>query len=393
MKKEIVYLDHASATPLDPAVRSAMHAVEPIFANPSAQYRLGLEARAVLDGARAQVARVLGCRADEIIFTSGGSEADNLAIFGSVGVEPYGEIVTIKTEHKAILEPIDRCVSQGMGVKYAKLDRHGMVDLTDLANQINRTTRLVAIALASSEVGTIQPIVRIAKLVEAERVRRQAGGEDTPIHFHCDGSAVAGSIRLEVNRLGVDSLSLNSAKLYGPKGAGVLYLRRGRKLTAQLLGGGQENGLRAGTPNIVGAVGMAKSLEIAQNNCTQNNQHLQGLADYLQAQLTEIYPDIIFNGHPKKHLAGHISISFDQYNGEDLVAYLDDNGIMVGTGAACSAEDAEPSRAILALGRTRAQAQGTLRIALGRSTTKAELDRFVTVLHDTTKQLDEMSHG
>ncbi len=393
MNKPLIYLDHAAATPLDPQVRSAMRAVEHIYANPSAQYSTGLEANELLAQARSQIARTLNCRADEIIFTSGGSEADNLAIFGSIDDDTHGEIISIETEHKAILAPIDRCVMRGMIVKYVRLDKYGMVDLEDFVDQINPATRLVAIALVSSEVGTIQPIIQIAKLVVAERKRRLADGNSTPIHFHCDGSAVGESIRLDVNRLGIDSLSLNPAKLYGPKGVGLLYLSRGSKLTAQLLGGSQENGLRAGTPNLVGVVGMAKSLEIAQNNSTQNHCHLHGLSQYLVERLIKMYPDIVVNGHPKKHLAGHISISFDKYNGEDLMAYLNDNGIAVGTGAACSASDEEPSRAILALGRTRAQAQGTLRITLGRYTTKTELDQLLTALEETTKQLDGIKHG
>lgn len=393
MNKPLIYLDHAAATPLDPQVRSAMQAVEHIYANPSAQYSAGLEANELLEQARAQIARMLNCRADEIIFTSGGSEADNLAIFGSIGDDTHGEIITIETEHKAILAPINRCVAQGMSVKYVQLDQHGMVNLADFAGLINPTIRLVAIALTSSEVGTIQPIAQIAKLVVAERKRRFTDGNKTPIHFHCDGSAVGESIRLDVNRLGIDSLSLNPAKLYGPKGVGLLYLRRGSKLTAQLLGGSQENGLRAGTPNLVGVVGMAKSLEIAQNNSTQNHHNLQDLSQYLVERLIKMYHDIAINGHPKKHLAGHISISFDKYDGEDLMAYLNDNGVAVGTGAACSASDEEPSRAIRALGRTRAQAQGTLRITLGRYTTKAELDQFLKVLEETTAQLDGMKHG
>ena len=390
MKEHMIYLDYAAATPIDPEVVKAMHAAEGVFANPSARYSLGREAREMLEVARSQIAQALACKPSEIVLTSGGSESDNLAIFGLLKDIGHGEIITIPTEHVAVLNPIAQLGQTGFVQKMATIDETGMVDLGKLEATITDQTVLVAIAYASSEIGTIQPIAQIAELIQQERARRKRANEQTPIFLHCDASAAAGRLSLDTNRLGIDTMSLNAAKIYGPKGVGLLYVRRGLDLSPIVLGGGQEAGRRAGTENLPGAVAMAQSLQIAEHMRKAEVSRLTAMTQQLARRLTEAIPDVLINGHAKLRLAGHLSFSLDGYNGEDLVAYLDAAGIMVGTGAACEAANREPSRAIMALGRSRAQAQGTLRVTMGRTTTEEELVEFVDKLTSTLATIDTM---
>ncbi|MCC7289137.1 cysteine desulfurase [bacterium] len=388
MKEHMIYLDYAAATPIDPEVAKAMHAAEGVFANPSARYSLGRKAREMLEVARSQIAQVLACKSSEIVLTSGGSESDNLAIFGLLKDIGRGEIITIPTEHVAVLSPIAQLGQTGFVQKMATIDETGMVDLSKLETTITDQTVLVAIAYASSEIGTIQPIAQIAELVQQERARRKQANEQTPIFLHCDASAAAGRLSLDTNRLGIDTMSLNAAKIYGPKGVGLLYVRRGLNLSPIMLGGGQEAGRRAGTENVPGAAAMAKSLQIAEQMRKAEVSRLTAMTQQLARRLTEELPNVLINGHAKMRLAGHLSFSLDGYNGEDLVAYLDTEGIMVGTGAACEAANRKPSRAVMALGRSQTQAQGTLRLSMGRATTEADLTKFLEVLTSICKTLD-----
>ena len=395
----MIYLDYAAATPLDPEVSQAMGKVEAVFGNPSASYAAGREAKAVLRQARAEVAKALGSTPAEIIFTSGGTEADNLAIFGLAEAVTDSDrdarisanIVTIATEHKAVLEPLRRLSERGYEVRFAPVDRHGLIDLDELRQSIDDGTVLLAIALASSEIGTIQTAAEIARIVTDLRADRLARHITTPLHWHADASA-AELLTLNVARLGIDTLSLNAAKLYGPKGSGALYVRRGTRLAAQILGGGQEFGLRAGTENLAGAVGLAAALQKATRLRSTETKRRQKLTDELWDGIQQIYPAAERNSHADKRLAGTLSVLLPGLSGETLVDWLDARGVAVATGAACTvnASSAEPSAALLALGLTPAQAQSSLRITLGRPTTRAEIQQFLRILQTTIAKLGTM---
>lgn len=385
--KDIIYLDYGSATPLDPMVKKAMDEVTPFFANPSAASSIGRVAHGQLEAARREVAMVLGAKTSEIIFTSGGTEADNLAILGIARANAgYGRhILTTPIEHKAVLESSGALTGEGFMVEMIKVDKIGLVDLADLERKIKADTTLISIGLANSEIGTIQPIGEVAKIVAQIRLQRQKKGNKTSLYLHSDASAAAGQLSLAVSRLGVDALSLNAAKIYGPKGSGALYLRTGVALEPLIVGGDQESGRRAGTENLVGAVGLAVALAKAEKLRSTETKMLANMRNDLTKQLLELHPKAILNGSKTKRLAGNINISFPGADGEDLVAQLDAAGIVVATGAACVASSDKPNHVMTALGRSQAAAQGSLRITLGRATTQAQLDILVRVLSDLVK--------
>ncbi len=385
----MIYFDYAAATPLDERVRQAMEQAQLLYANPSASYAAGREANAKLDQARADIARVLGCRTAEIIFTSSGTEADNLAIFGLVEASGIkrASIITIGTEHKAVVEPIQRLADRGHSVHFAKVDGTGLIQLDDVRQLIDDTTVLIAVALASSEIGTIQPAADIVKIMTEVRADRQKRQISTPLQWHADGSATE-LLSLNTARLGIDTLSLNAAKLYGPKGSGALYIRRGTKLAAQILGGEQEFGLRAGTENLAGAIGLATALQKADKIRVAEIKRRQKLVDELWSGIQEIYPSVELNGHPSKRLVGTLNFCLPGMNGETLVDWLDARGVAVATGAACTASDHKPSVALLALGLTPNLAQSSLRLTLGRSTTAVQIQRFLSIFQTVIAKLD-----
>lgn len=380
--KEEIYLDYAAATPLDSDVKKAMDEAQKFFANPSSQYKSALVARNKLLEAKKRVGMVLGTKSEEIVLTSGGTEADNLAIFGIARAnQKFGKhLLTTATEHKAVLACFDQLKKEGFDTGFVRVDKNGLVDLADLRKRVTDQTTLVSIAYASSEIGTIQPLAHIKQCLRDIRAVRQKRAVKTPLYFHSDGSAAGGLLPLAVNRLGVDVMSLNAAKIYGPRGSGALYVKRGTVVEPIIFGGGQEQGLRAGTEDLVGAVGLAAALVKAEATRQAEVNRLTSLRDYLYTSIKKIDPAVILNGHLKKRLANNLNVSFMGRDGEDLVAQLDARGIAVATGAACSAADEEPSQALLAIGRDRTQAQGSLRITLGKSTTKAEIDQFIRVL-------------
>lgn len=385
--KDIIYLDYAAATPLHPNVKRAMDESEDTFANPSASGSLGLAARAKLEAARREVAMVLGVKTSEIIFTSGGTEADNLAILGIARASKTRgrRLLTLPTEHRSVLAAFEQLGREGFEVDFVDVDKYGVVDLVDLENKVTPQTTLISVAMASSEIGTLQPIKQISHLISEVSEQRRSSKNLCPIYLHSDASAAAGQLSLAVSRLGVDAMSLNAAKIYGPKGSGALYLRQGTNIEPILVGGGQEGGLRAGTENLPGAVGLAVALKIAQRERVSETKLLRELRDSLIKQLKVQYPQAILNGHKTKRLANNINISFPNVDGEDLVARLDAAGIIVATGAACQAASNEPSHVLLAIGRSRAEAQGSLRVTLGRTTTQAYTDILVRKLNDLVK--------
>lgn len=383
---ERIYLDYAAATPLDERVAAAMATAHSVYANPSAPYIEGRSAREAFESAKKRVGMLLATRADEIIFTSGATESDNIAILGAVRphIPDGARVVTLPTEHQSVLGPIQQLKREGAQVGFAKVDSGGVVDLSDLTDRIGDLTVLISIAYASSEIGTIQPLAKVGALIAEIRKKRVERGITTPLLLHSDCSTAAGLLPLSPARLGVDLLTLNGSKLYGPH-AGILYARRG---VAPLLrplsfGGGQQQSMRPGTEDVANALGLATALELTEQMRAGEVVRLTALRDRLLEGIQALSPTYLLNGDASHRLANNINITLPDYSGEDLVAHFDALGVAVATGAACAASKEEPSHVLLAIGRTPAEAQSSLRITLGRQTSQKQIDRFL----DTFKQV------
>jgi cysteine desulfurase len=366
-----VYLDHAATTPLRPEVLEAMLPyMTEHFGNPSSIHGSGRRARLGLDEARETVARVLGAKPREIVFTGGGTESDNLAIKGAAwAASARGRrLVTSSIEHKAVLHSCAVMERFGFEVTYLPVDRYGRVDPADVASAIRDHTTLVSVMHANNEVGTIQHIAEIGAIC------RQRG-----VLFHVDAVQAAGHLRLDVDALQVDLLSLGAHKLYGPKGVGALFVRQGTPLLAQLSGGSQERQRRAGTENVAGIVGFARALDLAQADAAARdgeNARLASLRDTLIAGLCAM-PGVALTGHPDARLPNNASFVVEGVEGGDLVAALDLEGIATSTGSACTTGSAEPSHVLLAMGLEPELAHGSLRLTAGMGTTHDEVARTI----------------
>ena len=384
---KVVYMDHAATTPLRREVLEAMLPYfSEMFGNPSSLYTLAQEARRAVDESRETVARVLGCRTSEVIFTGGGSESDNTALKGAAfALRGSGNhIITSSIEHHAILHTCQFLEDFGFEVTYLPVDRDGLVDPEDVVRAINDKTTVVSIMLANNEIGTIEPVAEIAR--EVKRVAKEQG---RTIVFHTDAVQAAGFMDLNVNTLGVDMLSLSSHKLYGPKGSGVLYLRRSTPFTAQQLGGAQERQRRAGTENVPGIVGTAVALRLAAEERESHNQHCLHLRDRLIQGIQERVGAKL-NGHPTLRIPNNVNFSFEGVEGEPILLGLDFAGIAASSGSACSSGSLEPSHVLLALGLKADLAQGSLRLTLGKSNTEADIDRVLEVLPELVQRLRAM---
>jgi cysteine desulfurase len=400
MKKRI-YLDHAASTPLEQKVERAMRPFgENVFGNPSSIYKEGREAKKAMDMARAEIAKTIGAHADEIIFTSGGTESDNLAIFGilgsshlissrfnpAVGGTP-SHIITSKIEHHAVLNTCKALEKQGIEVTYLDVGKEGVVKAEDVKKAIKPNTILVSIMDANNEIGTIQPIAEIGKIIKNYRREKQS----TYPYFHTDACQAAGYLDLDVNKLGVDLLTINGSKIYGPKGVGALYAKRGLNLEPMILGGEQERNKRAGTENVAGIVGLAEALKLAQKNRAKESARLEKLRDYFIKKLTMSVPDTYLNGSAKERLPNNINVSILGVEGEAMVLYLDEAGISASTGSACSSTSLDPSHVIMALGRSHLYSHGSLRFSLGKSSTKTDIDYVLKVLPSIVSKLRSIS--
>jgi cysteine desulfurase len=361
----VIYMDHAATTPVDPDVLAAMlpYFTER-FGNPSSVYRLGRQSYDALETAHETVARVLGCRPVEIIFTGGGSEADNLAIKGVVYAKRRrgNHIITSAIEHHAVLHTCQQLEREGYRVTYLPVDATGLVHPDDVAAAITDETALVTLMYANNEVGTIQPVAEIGRICRARRVP-----------FHTDAVQAGGLLDLDVNTLGVDLLSLSAHKFYGPKGVGMLYARQGTRIQPQILGGSQERNRRAGTENVPGAVGAAVALERAQTARTAESARLAALRDRLLSSLLQI-PDTQLTGHPERRLPNNASVAFAGVEGESLLLNLDLIGVAASSGSACTTGSVEPSHVLLAMGISEGAARGHLRLTLGHSTDDGDVD-------------------
>lgn len=372
-----IYLDYAAATPLAKEVRAAMAAHETDFFNPSAIYLKAQEAADAIEAARRTAGVCLGAKPAEIIFTAGATEADNLAIGGVLQAHPRSRVAVAATEHKAVLNSASGF--SGGKADIIPVDRRGLVRPTALKAAIKPSTVLVSIALADSELGAVQPLRRLLPVIEAERARRARAGDERPLYLHSDAAQAANYLDLHVNRLGADLLSLGGGKIYGPKSAGLLYVRRKVRIDPVLYGGGQERNLRSGTQNLAAIAGLAAALQLAQDDRAAEARRIRKLKDRLKQGLAGVR-GLQFNGDDSQQLPNIINLSLPGADGERLVMKLDQAGIMAATGAACSLLSDQPSHVLQAIGLSDEHIGGSLRFSLGRPTTEAEIDRATRII-------------
>jgi len=378
-----IYLDYAATTPTHPEVVKAMlpYFTEG-FGNPSSIYSYGQEAKGALEEARDKVAALIGARDEEIVFTSGGTEADNFAIKGvAYANESKGNhVITSSIEHHAVIETCKFLERRGYRVTYLPVDEYGLVDPGDVKKAITDKTILISVMHANNEMGTMEPIAEIGRIAK-----------EAEIYFHTDAVQTAGHIPVDVNELGVDLLSMSAHKLYGPRGVGALYIRKGTKLLSFMHGGEQERRRRASTENIPGIVGFGKAVELAQQEMSREAKRLAYLRDQLIKGLLERLDHTRLNGHPLKRLPNNVNVSVDFVEGESMLLNLDLEGICASTGSACSSSSLEPSHVLLALGLSPEQAHGSLRFTLGKWTTEEEIGRVLEVLPRVVAKLRAMS--
>ncbi len=376
-----IYFDHAATTPVDPQVLEAML---PYFTehygNPSELHRLGREARAAVEQARAQVAAALGAGEKEIVFTGGGTESDNLALFGYLSRFQPGHLVVSAIEHPAVLEAARALNRQGWAVDFVPVDGDGVVDLDAYQQAFRDDTRLASVMLANNVVGTVQPVAELA------RIAHEKGAA-----FHTDAVQAVGALPVDVAELGVDLLSLSGHKLYGPKGIGALYVKRGTRLQPLLHGGGHERRLRSGTENVPGVVGLGVAIGLATGQLNEVRPRLESLRDRLAAGVQERVPEVIRLGHPTQRLPGNVAFSVRYIEGESMLLRLDAHGFMVSSGSACASGSLEPSHVVLALGLRAEDAHGSIRISLGRENTGEEVDAFLDAFPAIVDKLRQMS--
>ena len=384
----MVYMDHAATTPVRPEVMEAMlpyftHR----FGNASSLYTLAQESRRAVDEARESVARVLGCRTSEVVFTSGGSESDNTALKGAVlALKQTGNhIITTSIEHHAVLHTCQYLEDTGFKVTYLPVDRDGLVATEDVLKAVTEETILVSVMLANNEIGTIQPVADMARGVK--EIAKKLG---RTIVFHTDAVQAAGFMDIDVNALGVDMLSLSSHKFYGPKGVGVLYVRRSTPFTPQQFGGAQERQRRAGTENVPGIVGTAVALRLASEERESGSEHCLRLRDSLIQGIQERIERVHLNGHPTLRLPNNVNFSFDGVEGEPILLGLDFAGTAASSGSACTSGALEPSHVLLALGLPADLAQASLRLTLGKDNTQEDVEHVLRVLPELVGRLRAM---
>ncbi|MCL4274628.1 MAG: cysteine desulfurase [Anaerolineales bacterium] len=369
----MIYLDYAATTPLDPRVLDAMMPYfRENFGNPSSIHRLGQKAETAVEGAREKVAAVLGCRPDEIVFTSGGSEADNLALRGAMMAHrTTGKwILTAKTEHPAVSKTAIQLEKEyGFLLEWLDVDEFGGVTVDALTKAVCDNTTMASVMYANNEIGTVNPITDLAQVAKANNIL-----------FHTDAVQAAAYLDVNISKLGVDFMSLGGHKFYGPKGVGALYVRKGTDLLPHLTGGGQEFSLRAGTHNVPYIVGFAEALSLAAQERETRTAHAKPMRDHIIGTVLESIPDSQLTGHPENRLPNHASFVFKDVDGNLLLQLLDSAGFACSSGSACKTGNPEPSEVITALGYPREWALGSLRITLGKDTTAEQVDSFLKTL-------------
>ena len=383
MKDRLIYLDHAATTPVKPEVLEAML---PYFSqkygNPSSIYTLGRESKRAIEEARDRTASALGAQSKEIFFTGSGTEADNWAIKGVAYAnrQKGNHIITTAIEHHAILHTCQYLESDGFEVTYLPVDENGLVTVEAVRSAIKPSTILITIMFANNEIGTIQPISEIG------RVAREKG-----ICFHTDAVQAVGNIKINVEEMNIDLLSLSAHKFYGPKGIGALYIRKGTKITSFLHGGAQERGRRASTENVAAVVGLGKAIELASNNVDEYNKKLLSLRDHAIEAIQKNIPFVRLNGDRNSRLPGNVNFSFKFIEGESLLLMLDMKGVAASSGSACTSGSLDPSHVLLAIGLPHEIAHGSLRLTFGEENTREELDYVLETLPPIVQRLREMS--
>jgi cysteine desulfurase len=376
-----VYFDHAATTPVDPRVFEAMLPyLREAFGNPSELHRLGREARAAVDRARSQVAAALGAAETEVVFTAGGTEADNLALFGYLKRFSPGHLIVSAIEHSAVLEPARALQRAGWDVDYVPVDRDGVVELDAYERAFRDDTRLASVMFANNVVGTTQPIAELAAIAHEKGAA-----------FHTDAVQAVGAVPVDVAALGVDLLSLSGHKLYGPKGVGALFVKRGTRLAPVIYGGGQERRLRSGTENVPGVVGLGAAMALAVEAMPQARPRIEALRDRLVQGLAERVPEVTMLGHRTGRLPGNVAFTVRYVEGESMLLRLDAEGFMVSSGSACAAGSSEPSHVLLALGVGAEDTHGSMRLSLGRENTAAEVEAFLEAFPPIVERLRLMS--
>jgi cysteine desulfurase len=378
-----IYLDYAATTPMHPEVEKAMHPYfSEKFGNASSIYSFGQEAKEAMDNARNRIATFLGANNEEIVFTSGGTESDNFALKGIAFANQNkgNHVIVSSIEHHAIIETCKFIKKIGFEVSYIKAGGNGLIDPSEVKKSITSKTILVSIMHGNNEVGTIQPISEISKIT------REAGA-----FFHTDAVQTTGHIPVDVKELGVDLLSISAHKLYGPKGVGALYIKKGTKIIPFIHGGSQEKGRRAGTENIPGIIGLGKAIEIAQSEMAEESKRLIYLRNKLIEGVMTKIEYVHLNGDKVKRLPNNVNISIDFIEGESICLNLDLEGICTSTGSACSSSSLEPSHVLLAMGIPAAQSHSSLRFTMGKWTTEEEIDRVLEILPRVVSKLRSIS--
>ncbi len=388
MSERVIYMDHSATTPVRPEVLNAMLPYfTSDFGNPSSIYTIGQEARKAVDDARERIARTLGARMSEIVFTSGGTESDNAALKGvAFALRALGKhIITTTIEHHAVLHTCYQLEQFGFDITYLPVDEHGLVSPQNVVDAITDETIMVSVMMANNEIGTIQPIAEITRLVKAEANRR-----NRTVIMHTDAVQAAGFLDINVRSLGVDLLSLSAHKIYGPKGVGLLYVKRGTPFEEQNAGGGQERQRRSGTENVPGIVGFGEALHLAVSEREEASGHCLLLREKLMRGIFDTIEGVRLNGHPEHRLPNNVNISIEGVEGEPVLLGLDFAGVCASSGSACSSASLEPSHVLLAIGLTAEMAQSSLRITLGRDNTEEDVDYLLSILPDMVSKLRSM---
>ncbi|SRR5579871_618720 len=374
-----IYLDYNATTPVRPEAAAAMMPfLCEEFGNASSIHRWGQRARAAVEDARAKVAELVGGRPSEIVFTSGGTESDNLAIFGAVS--DGAQVVTTAIEHHAVLNAVEALERQGTAVTFVRVGRSGVVDPCDVATAMRDDTALVSVMLANNETGTIEPVCEIARLAHGRGVL-----------MHTDAVQAAGKIPIDVRALGVDLLSISGHKIYAPKGVGALWVRKGVRVRPQIFGGRHERERRAGTENVPGIVAMGEAADLARRELATEPARIAALRDCLERGVIERVPHVTVNGDPARRVPNTTNLTFEGIEGEALVIALDLQGISCSTGAACSSGAIEPSHVLTAMGLKPEDARATLRVSLGKQTTEADIARVLEILPGVVARLRAIS--
>lgn len=378
-----VYLDHSATTPVRPEVLAAMLPYfGDKFGNPSSIHSWGRQARTAVDSAREQVASIIGATASEIVFTSGGTESDNLAIRGvAKSMQTKGKhLITSQIEHHAVINTFESLAKDGYEVTYLPCDKYGLIDPDDVRKSIRKDTILISIIHGHNEVGTIEPIEEIGKIAK-----------EHGILFHSDAVQSLGKIPVKVDAMGVDLLTISSHKIYGPKGVGALYVRKGTRIRPQVTGGIHEKGLRAGTENVPGIVGFGAACALAEEEMPEESKRLQALRDKLINGILSNIPDTVLNGHPEKRLPHNVNVSVKYVEGEAMLLNMDLLGIGASSGSACTSGSLEPSHVLLAMGIPHELAHGSLRMTLGKSNTGEDIEYVLEALPPIVEKLRAMS--